>query len=185
MKKNNNQNGQSTVEFIFTFAFAVTIVFLIFNSALNYSTGYLIHYATFMGSRAFVSSESFTGNYGSSDQAVQAGKATAFEVFDTYELGVFNVQNLQFKVNAPNSGLTPREYLTVGAYTIFDAKIDAIGRITGQKTLEMVSESFLGKEPVRAECASRVCHAITNGQVDDCSFERNPRLDITLFDDGC
>ncbi|MBA2406355.1 MAG: hypothetical protein H0V66_16375, partial [Bdellovibrionales bacterium] len=44
----NNQLGQSTIEFIFSFVFAVSLILLVFNTSLNYASGFVTHYATFM-----------------------------------------------------------------------------------------------------------------------------------------
>lgn len=180
MFKSANEEGQSTVEFIMTFALGVSVVLFIFKSALNYSTGYLIHYATFMASRTFLTSELYLGNYSNQEAAISRGEEDAKLVFAAYDLGIFDIENLQFKINRPHLGQNSGEYIAVGGYTIFDAKMDMVGQVAGQKKLEMVSESFLGKEPVRTECASRTCFAITGNMECD-----NATLDITLFDDGC
>ena len=57
--------------------------------------------------------------------------------------------------------------------------MDVIGRVTGQTELELISESFLGREPTRGVCATRVCKAITGEEI--CTSS----MDITLYDDGC
>lgn len=175
---NEREKGQSTVEFILTFAFGVSLVLLIFNSALNYATGYLVQYATFMGSRVYLTADSHTGTIGNSGFSLEGSIEKAQEAFNTYNLSVFNVPHENFKIN-PAGETDEASYLTVGAYTTFELSIDVMGKLTGQKKLEMVSESFLGKEPTRAECATRVCRAIT-GQT-NC----DSTMDITLYDDGC
>lgn len=178
MNKIKNEKGQSTVEFILTFSFAVSLIFLIFNSAMNFATGYIVHYATFMASRTYLTAESYVGSFGSSQISLQNSESTAREVFKKYNLSIFNIDDSALTVNPPGSGGNGNQ-LTVGVYTVFEQKMDFMGKIAGQNKLELVSESFLGKEPTRAECATRVCMAIT-GQ-DTCSDS----LDITLYDDGC
>lgn len=176
--KKNNERGQSTIEFIFTFVFGVSLVLMIFNSAMNYTTGYLVHYATFMASRVYLTHDSNIGTIGNSSASLSRGEELARKTFQNYSLGIFKVPDSAFKINQAGD-IQPEEYLTVGGYTSFDVTIDALGKIAGQSKLELVSESFLGKEPTRAECATRVCYAITGGvSCDD-------NLDITLFDDGC
>ncbi|HXH73379.1 MAG TPA: hypothetical protein VNJ08_00325 [Bacteriovoracaceae bacterium] len=97
-----------------------------------------------------------------------------------YKLDGFKVGVDKFSINELKPGMPANEYMTVGTKTIFDMRIDAIGQITGESTLEMVSESFLGHEPTRAQCANRTCFGITNvGE----SCENG--MDITLYDDGC
>lgn len=178
MKKQLSEDGQSTIEFIFTFSFAVTLIFLIFNSAMNYTSGYIVHYANFMASRTYLTYEKYTGNYGQSDLVISDGVQAATEVFNKYNLQVFNLKNLEFKVNTPDGDNS--HYLTVGTYVLFEQKIDPMARITGQKILEKVSESFLGKEPSRVECATRTCKSMTGKETCD-----EGSYDITLFDNGC
>ncbi len=179
MKKNIAQAGQSTIEFIFTFAFGLSVILLIFNAAMNYTTGYIVHYATFMASRVYLTAENFTGSMadgGLSSVSSAEGKAT--RAFAAYNLQIFNIKTEDFAINKLTGG-NGSEYLTTGARTLFEQRIDILGRVAGQKKLELVSESFLGKEPSRAACAARVCFAVTNQQ------ECTPDMDITLFDDGC
>ena len=181
MKKTNSQLGQSTIEFIFTFIFGVSVVLLIFNSAKNYATGYLVHYATFMASRSYLTSDSYTGTFGGANTSLYVGIAEtrARDTFNRYNLGIFNVTPDAMKLNHTSNNLPNEEYLTTGAYTTFEQRIDALGRVTGEEKLILTSESFLGKEPTRFSCAIQMCKAVT-GQ-ESCNRE----LDVTLFDDGC
>lgn len=171
-----NEKGQSTIEFIFTFAFGVGIIFLIFNSAINYVTGYLVHYATFMASRTYLVADRYTGTISDTQSSLNGARQLAEETYNRYMLKMFNPD---IGVTINEQGLSPEEYLTTGAITIFDMPMDLIGRIAGQSKLELVSESFLGKEPTRAQCANRVCYGITGAT--NCSNQ----MDITLYDDGC
>lgn len=176
--KIKNQKGQSTIEFILTFAFGVSFILVIFNTAINYATGYLVQYATFMASRVYLTQDNFTGIVGSTAPSIADAVPNAKEAFNSYNLSAFNIPNSSFDIN-PAGSTDASSYLTVGGFTIFNQGIDPIGKVAGQKKLEMVSEAFLGKEPTRAECASRVCFAMTGSTNCDRS------LDITLFDDGC
>jgi len=171
------QRGQSTVEFILTFAFGVSLILVIFNSALNYATGYLVQYATFMASRVYLTADNHTGSIGSVGPSLSGSVEKATEAYNNYNLSIF-IPDGQFSIN-PAGATDASTYLTVGAYTKFQLSIDALGKLAGQQKLEMVSESFLGKEPTRAECATRVCKAVTGN--DTC--DRN--LDVTLYDNGC
>lgn len=174
----NNQRGQSTIEFILTFAFGLSFILVIFNSAMNYATGYLVHYATFMASRSYLTSDSHIGTIGNSEVSLAGADERAKEVFAQYNLGIFNVKTTDFHINQGGYS-DPATYLTVGAYTTFEMNLDILGRIAGEKKLELVSESFLGKEVTRAECATRTCFGMTQGT--SCTSN----MDITLYDDGC
>lgn len=173
-----SERGQSTIEFIFAFAFGVSLIFMVFNSAINQATGYLVHYATFMASRVYLTADSNLGTVASPLVSLSGSEAKARSTFEQYNLGIFNLKDLTFTVNQTGS-VASDEYLTVGTTTSFRMKVDVLGKIAGETELNMVSESFLGKEPTRAVCASRVCFALT-GQT-SCSTN----MDITLYDDGC
>lgn len=173
----NNQSGQSTIEFIFSFIFAVSLILLVFNTSLNYASGYVTHYATFMASRVFLTQDENDANAwgpGNRNAAAENAKAT----FREFKLDIFGIQ-AELEINDEPLNVGPGEYLMIGAYTRFERKMDIIGKVTGQAKLELISESFLGREPTRGVCASRVCKAITG--LDAC----DGNMDITLFDDGC
>jgi|SRR5665647_205339 len=177
----NNQSGQSTVEFILTFIFGVSIVLLIFNSALNYASGYLVHYANFMASRTLLTTDSHNGSFGTYQVYESEATALVTSTYKKYALNIFKVPDSGFKIHFPQANANPGsgEYLQVGTSTTFKQKMDAISWITGNSMLDLVSESFLGKEPTRSACATRVCFAITGSE--SCSETQ----DLTLFDDGC
>lgn len=173
--KIKNEQGQSTIEFIFTFIFGVSMILMIFNSSMNYVAGYLTHYATFMASRVYLTADShlITPN-----GSLNGAENRARETFRNYSLSIFDIPDTGFSIN-PAGQTSASTYLTVGGVTTFEMEIDALGKIAGQSKLELVSESFLGKEPTRAECYVRVCKAITGRE--NCSIND----DVTLFDDGC
>ncbi len=173
-----NEKGQSTIEFILTFIFGVSFILIIFNAAMNHATGYLVHYATFMASRVYLTADNFTGTIGNSNPALSGAVQKAQSAFSVYKLSAFNIPEGNFRVN-PAGGIDAKRYLTVGGYTTFELPIDALGRVAGQRKLELVSESFLGKEVTRAECATRTCYGVT--QTESCDSS----MDVTLFDDGC
>jgi hypothetical protein len=175
----NSESGQSTIEFIFTFVFGLSLVLMIFNTSLNYATGYLVHYATFMASRVYLTGDNHTGTIGNSNISYANAETRATEAFSNYRLTVMRIKPDDFKINRADQISGPNENLTVGARTTFEIPMDMIGKVAGKKKLEMVSESFLGKEPTRAECATRVCFALTGNEA--CSDS----MDVTLFDDGC
>lgn len=176
MKKLLNDTGQSTIEFILTFVFGLSFVLVIFNSAVNHARGYLVHYATFMASRVYLTAENNLITPDISYRGVVTQRAK--DAFDQYQLGMISIPAGSFQLNeGPQSD--PGRALAVGGVSFFELDIDVLGRIAGQKKLELLSESFLGKEPTRAACAAQVCKAITGQET--CS----PNMDITMFDDGC
>lgn len=170
----SNERGQSTIEFILTFAFGVSFVLVIFNSAINYARGYLVHYATFMASRVYL-----TADENRSDPIISYNYAEELskEAFAQYKLTALNIPDSAYQVNTAPT--TENRHLLVGGHTSFELEIDVIGRVAGERKLQLVSESFLGKEPTRAACYAQVCKAITGSDTCDTS------MDITLYDDGC
>jgi len=178
MKKLLSDAGQSTIEFIFCFIFAVSLILLVFNTSLNYAAGYVVHYATFMASRVFLTQGSYQSTWGPAQRgdAIQRAK----EAFAQYNLEVFGIKNDAFEINDSPEQAESDQYLMIGGYTKFTRKMDLIGQITGQQKMELVSESYLGREPTQGVCASRVCKAITDQ--DSCT---SAGMDITLFDNGC
>jgi hypothetical protein len=176
---NRYQKGQSTIEFIITFAFGLSLIFVVFNSAINYATGYLVHYATFMASRVYLTADNHTGTIGFVNPSLSGAQEKASNAFLAYNLGVFKISDANFKINRVEDVSGSSQNMTVGAITIFEQAMDVIGRVAGQKKLELVSESFLGKEPTRAECATRVCFGVTG--LESCDGD----MDITLYDNGC
>ncbi len=180
-----NELGQSTIEFIFTFAFGLSIILMIFNAAMNYTTGYIVHYATFMASRTYLVADTFQGSNTSGDPLGSLGGTSgegaiekAKGVFSAYNLGIFKINASNFTVNSVTMN-GASDAMTVGTRTIFEQPIDIVGKVAGQSKLQLVSESFLGKEPTRLACAIRVCYGITG--TENCSAS----MDITLYDDGC
>jgi hypothetical protein len=171
----NNQAGQSTIEFIFSFIFAVSLILLVFNTSLNYASGYVTHYATFMASRVFMTQDSNDTSWDGGIRDVAINKAK--DAFGAFKLDVFGIKT-ELEIN-DDQDVDAGEYLMVGAYAKFSRKMDIVGQITGQTKLDLISESFLGREPARGVCASRVCKAITDSPICDTA------LDITLYDDGC
>jgi hypothetical protein len=173
--KRAHEQGQSTVEFIFTFAFGVSIILMIFNSAMNYTAGYLLHYATFMASRVYLTADSYNRDV---DDYQRVAEQRAREAYNRYNLDIFRIRSGNLILNHTSVNLPPNEYPTVGVVNSHEQRVDVLGRIAGDSTVSLISESFLGKEPTRAACARRVCKAMTDA--DDCS-----NFDVTLFDDGC
>ncbi len=172
----NNQLGQSTIEFIFAFSFGVSIVLVVFNSSMNHISGYLAHYATFMASRTYLVQDSYLGNF-DEGASLNGTIQKATDVFKSYNLAIFSIPDSGFAINPANGDIT--NYYKVGAKTSFEKDIDVLGKVMGNKKVNLISESFLGKEPTRNMCAIRVCQAITGQR--NCTIE----MDITLFYDGC
>ena len=190
--KTQAQSGQSTIEFILTFMFSLGVVFLFVNVAVNYSVGYLVHYATFMASRTYLTVDSGIGDPTASAGQAQSAALSTFQRFKMASLGVPAGGVLPagdtaagMHINSYATVNDSAEALFVGVYTVFQKPLSFFRSIGGTTNATFVSESYLGKEPVRADCYERTCAAIklgTGGGVTSCSGENN---DFTVFDNGC
>jgi hypothetical protein len=177
MKEKNNR-GQSTIEFILTFTAAVGFIFLFLKMALNYTNGYIVHHATFMASRAYLVGDSEL------DPKPEAGDAKALDLAKS----VFSKNlpsalipnfNGSLKANDPDSA---KFAVFVGVWVEYTQAF-SLGFVGGKDQVTYRSESFLGREPTRAESTTQVCRAIASvtGQGPDsggCSTQ------ATLDDNG-
>ena len=171
------ESGQSTIEFLLTFIFVLGFVFAALKLSFIYTNGYLVHYATFMASRAYMVVDNNSNQPGGSDGvAFRAAR----EVFRRFPLDKFiggYDQNL--KANHPDdAGQNFDRNLYVGIYTNFSQKFGLSPLTTGQREVRFRSESFLGREPTRAECLKRVCEALRR-------LGGNCENHSTVFDNGC
>lgn len=168
----NNEEGQSTIEFLSTFAFAFSLVFLFIKIAMNFTNGYLIQYANFMASRAYlVRDTNQTPN-----SVYTASLTRAREVFNQYKVPVFMPSfGGQVQANSPSSGVLS---FYVGTYVDYDERFSLSRLMGGAAPLEFRAESFLGKAPVRRECSLRVCKAFEMAGGNCTAY-------TTAFDNGC
>ena len=171
MKKNNK--GQSTIEFILTFTAAVGFIFLFLKMALNYTNGFMVHHATYMASRSYlVSDEERYDNAGAGDaQAFQLAKAVFSKNLPD---GLIQNFNGVLKENNPDSVSLA---VFVGVWVEF-TQVFSLGFVGGKDPVVFRSESFLGREPTRAESAIQVCSAIKSVTGNGCSVH------ATLDDNG-
>lgn len=164
------------IEFLVSFVFSVGFLFLFISLGINFTSGYIAHYATYMASRAYLT--------GGKDASVNAStidsqaKTEAEEVFKGFHVEAFNVTT-EIKFNPlPNSGGDKYEY--TGAKIEFQRDLSMIGFGGGGLKLDLVSESFLGREPSRADCHDQLCQVYGV-----CGENTATEVHITLEDNGC
>lgn len=191
--KKSKQEGQSTIEFIFTMMFSLGVVFLFVNISVNYSAGFLVHYATFMASRTYLTVDGNANQpAGSEAEAAQA----AFNTFRRFKMSAVGVPAAGimppggaangFYINPFSTVSNSQQALFVGVYARYEKPLSFFKVLAGDTPVTFVSESFLGKEPVRADCWQRTCQAImlgVKGQPNACSSQNSH--DFTVFDNGC
>ncbi len=161
-----------------TLGFVLGLFFLFIQLAFNMTAGYVVHYATFMASRTYLTHDNSGGS------AYQAAEEEARSVFNSYKLSNFNIDNLEFVIRSPQEGADRYEKFFTGAVSIFSKSLSLIKLIGGDKEVNYLSESFLGKEPTRRSCLERICEIIADKvRYEQCRNLQNGHH--TLFDNGC
>ncbi|PIP90885.1 MAG: hypothetical protein COW01_00960 [Bdellovibrionales bacterium CG12_big_fil_rev_8_21_14_0_65_38_15] len=166
-----NCQGQSTIEFIFSFSFAFFLIIYTLKVALNYTSGYMAHYATYMASRAYLTYENSGGGI---DPAGLFSSVTE-PIFNDTKVTFFN-QNII--VDDTKLRITRAPILT-GVTFDWETSFSSVGLFGGSQTLHFRSESFLGREPDRQECSIQTCQAARGGTSGRCEKA------FTLADNGC
>lgn len=172
-KSIKKESGQSTIEFLTTMTFAIGLVFFVVRLALVYTNGFLVHYATFMASRSYLVIDN---NLAGASTADPVAADEAKKVFESYQvLSLLDASNVDFQVNSPDFG-GRKSY--VGPYVKFKQRFPSPSLVGTNQTLNLTSESFLGREPTRSECVERICEALT-------AAGTNCNQYVTFFDNGC
>ncbi len=168
-----NERGQSTMEFLLAFTFVFTLIFLIFQVGVNFTNGYLVHYATFVASRTYLVIDNNSNNIASGDEDAKGRAISVFNQFpvDKFVPGFRSELKINHPMQIPNN-------LFVGAWVEYPEKFGISDMIGGIKDVSLRSESFLGREPSRVTCLTRICEAMKEigGTCGD---------HTTFFDDGC
>jgi hypothetical protein len=168
-----NDKGQSTMEFLLAFTFVFTLIFLIFQVGVNFTNGYLVHYATYVASRTYLVIDNNSNNIASGDEDAKGRAISVFNQFpvDKFVPGFVSELKINHPMQIPNN-------LFVGAWVEYPEKFGISDMIGGIKDVSLRSESFLGREPSRVTCLTRICEAMKEigGTCGD---------HTTFFDDGC
>ena len=178
-----NVSGQSTIEFLATFTFSFLFLFFFLKVALNYSKGYVAHYATFMASRAFLVYD----NHSTAEAAATTASKNVFKSFwldkvSPDQFGTSNVDsNLKFNTfsDMGSSGALP---MFKGAYFDYEEQFSVSNVLGGTDTVTLRSESFLGREPTRIGCLAQICKALET-LADESACDKADI--VTLSDNGC
>lgn len=169
MENRKNQKGQSVIEFLLTFTIVMGMLFFYFKMSLGFTNGYMIHYATYMASRSFLTSDSWDTN--PDGKAFQKAQSVFKRLLPE---GLINGFNGELKVNDPESVIFK---VFTGVYADFNATY-SVGIVGGKTPIFHRSESFLGREPTRLESTEQTCFAIARATKNGCN------LLVTLDDNG-
>lgn len=170
-----NQDGQVAFEFILVVSFALGTIFLFFQMSFNAVDGYLVHYANYMASRAYLSSENGSNSVST---AYSYAAEVAQDVYETYPLKALKIET-EFNVISYEQA----NALFSGTTASFEKSTNFFVGVGGGDKAKLVSESFLGKEPVRKTCLEQTCEALV-GDRGTCADQADS-MDITLYDNGC
>ena len=156
-----------------TFTFSFGFILLFYKIAIDATSGFYIHYANYMASRSYLTYEDNSNSPGTSDNGA---RTLALQVFDSYKPQVM-IKNFNgsLTVNDPQS---VGNKLYVGTIVQYSTPFSFTELIGGKEPVNYYSESFLGREPTRAECVDRVCKSIEDlgGQC---------KTHVTFYDNGC
>lgn len=169
----NNEDGQSAIEFVLVFAFALGLSFLFVVQSLNMTKGYVAHYVNFMASRIYLTFDNGVEVIGTN---LALAEEEAQKVFEYYNLASIGLA-MTMRVVSPAEG----GGLFTGTVTEFSERLSALPIIGGSDEALFYSESFLGKEPLRGSCYQLTCEAIS-GSKNGCNQDT---MDITVYDNGC
>lgn len=175
-KVKKSSKGQSTIEFLVSFTIAISFIFSFLKLADVYVNGFYVHYATFMASRHYMVYESNKRDATLSDVESKNDVNAYFNSFNIPGLISSFGSSLEFEDASSNSGI---QNLYVGVRVAFEQEI-TIPATNAKIPIPFVSESYLGKEPNRAECMRSICDeigALTG--TGDCVFHSTPE------DNGC
>lgn len=176
LKKRLGEEGQSTIEFLFAMTLALGILFSFFKIAIIYTNGYLVHYVVFQSSRAYMVAEKSSNTESGSDGLAEQN---ANEVFESYNLpGIINNFSSDLTIEDPESHRGPSTNLYIGARVLYQEQM-LIPMTSAKIELNMLSESYLGKEPTRAECFFQVCRAMQDIGSANCEIHS------VVDDNGC
>lgn len=152
-----NNEGQSTIEFIVTFAFTLGILFMVYGVARNFTNGYLVHYGTYMAARAYMVFDNNSNDPNAIDTAAEAWTREVYKDLGIERL-VPAANRLNF--NGPADGFsTSQKRLYQGVFVDYRESF-ILPTFGNTKPLNLRSEAFLGREPTRIECFQRVCQAM-------------------------
>lgn len=173
--KKNDQSGQATIEFILSFSFMLFFVLFFVTIGLNLSLGYVTHFSVYKASRHFLTFDNGSPNNATNLlQAISSSEILFRKINNEIKL------EGEFKIHSPDDPAM-QIYEYVGAKFLYKPRINAMGPFALPEDYKWLSESFLGKEPTRADCRCQTQRALGEA----CEDEIPTDIEITVYDNGC
>ncbi len=170
MKGRSHDAGQSSTEFLMTFVFIFGILFIYVKIAMNFTRGYMVHFANFQASRAYlVHDNNGVSSTNSDTKADEAAKKAWKRYFG-------NFSGSELVSNSPDFG---GRHIFIGTIVDFQQKFSFGFPFGSMDIMDLKSESFLGREPTRQVCLERICAAMRELGASSCDAH------MTLSDNGC
>ena len=170
--------GQSTIEFIFSFSFVILILMLCVRVSISMVNGFLVQFAVFQASRAYLVEDTNSNTESTWDSAA---RDAANRVFKSYMNGKVSPIELKFNDAGAGGDIKPA---FIGPYYEYKQEqfttSDLMGGGGPDKKLNLISESFLGKEPTKFDCLES-----TFARIKDILGSAPIKELITTTDDGC
>lgn len=173
-----NKRGQSTIEFIIVFSFSIPVLLAFIHLAITFSSGYYTHYATFMAARTYMVYDNNNQDAAASYTGVPIQRAQ--QVFREYRVDRMGAYGASDLIITP-PGAAGVDYEMVGASIDYAQSMNLLSFFGGGIDLDLKSEAYLGKEPTRGECLSRIEYVMTRLLENPGAQQRY----VTNFDNGC
>jgi hypothetical protein len=171
-----NSAGQSSIEFLFSFSITFIFIMLFVSLAMNLTSGYMVHLATYNASRVYlVYDRNTNAAFSTVDQ--EAEKEAEKQFYNPIgnflkEMGAKIGAVGELKFNSPDSA---SRYEFVGAYFKFKKDFSYVPFMSGGDVpkLDLESQSYIGREPTRLTCLKSL-QKIMSG-----------KKHSTMYDNGC
>ena len=127
-KLSKNNKGQSTIEFLSTFTFVIAFFFVFAKIGLNFTHSYLLQYANFMASRAYlVADNKIPGD--------SLARSKANQVFQSY-----NVVNCGPECALKFNSKQTTDWFLTGTYLDYKTKFSLMKVLTGDIDMNYLQE---------------------------------------------
>lgn len=176
MRSNQNARGQSTVEFAMTLSLLVAVILFFLQVSLVMAFGSYVQYATFMAARSYLSGEVDAAQQrqkavdvvvqmlkkGPGQEGVDRWPGLGRGVSDSNPAGALIGPGPQF-----SSSRDPTLSWQDGVRYTFRSRLLMMPLLKGQdslagdsmQTIDLTSESWLGREPTQSECLGGIAAA--------------------------
>jgi hypothetical protein len=182
------QAGQSTLEFLLVFIFALGFLFTFAQLSLNAGLGYLLHYTVYMSSRSYLVYDDNNNNPGATDFNAEdyvlrrvLGETSGLGI-SVFGLPLSKIREDVVFNRPEDSG---KNWIYTGVALRTKKRMSPLPIVGGGLETDFVSESFLGREPTRGTCWRRICTYVMSEHLEFTCDPFSVNKHVTIFDNGC